>query len=92
MTRPDDTEPSAEALEEANKWFSWPDSRDRLAYALDRFRAAGVREERAITRERIETFAFGAEGAGHIERARTARDVAQMLQLVDRVFSEPPHD
>lgn len=91
------TDPTPEALEAARVVFNstgyteaspyWMLRAERLvAQALDDFAKAAVTGERKITRERIETFAFGAEGAGHIERAQTARDVIRMLEMVSTVF------
>lgn len=63
MTLPDDAEPSAEALELLKQlrafthcrtgWVAFIQSAPDAALALDRFRAAGVREERERTRAAI---------------------------------------
>ncbi len=94
--RPDDTEPSAEALEVARELVAalgntdgnavpFPDDVQTAALALDRFRAAGVRDgvqqglRIALEQITIPTSGNKARSLGYASRIR-------------RLISEPPHD
>jgi len=85
MTPERAADPTPEALEEASKWFSWPDSRDRLAFDLDRFRAEGVEaeRERCVEAVKAEPELPGEPPYDVMEMLRT--DPAEVMRIVCRL-------